>query len=335
MSRRASGHLFSTTLLALACASIVWSAQAPAGGAAPRTPWGHPDLQGIWGAGYLLTPVERPERFAGKEFLTDDEVSALEREQAENPGRNRRAEKGSVADVEGAYNDAFTGRGYKVVRTKRTSLVVDPPDGKIPFTPEGLKRRPVRVVDPEAGPGGIADDPEQRKNDRCSGITMPVDYGSAAVSGGFMRLVQAPDSILVYYEHGHHGGAYRRIPLSGGPHLPASVRQWLGDARGRWDGDTLVVDTTNFTDKTNYQGSKDGLHLVEHFTRTSGDELMYRVTIEDPATFTKPWTIEVPYSKADEKKNQVFESSCHEGNYALTSILAGARANDRDGKRAR
>ncbi len=333
--RRTMTPFVLTMLSALVVALLGLHAQAPSGGDTPRTPWGHPDLQGIWGAGYLLTTLERPEKFAGKEFLTDDEVAALERAQVENPGRNKRAEKGSVADVEGAYNDAFTGRGHKVVKTKRTSLIVDPADGKIPFTPEGLKRRPVRVIDPEAGPGGIADDPEQRKNDRCSGITLPVDYGSAAVSGGFLRLVQAPDSILIYYEHGHHGGAYRRIPLSSAPHLPATVRQWMGDSRGRWEGDALVVDTTNFSNQTNYQGSRDGLHLVERFTRTGADEIMYRVTIEDPATFTRPWTIEVPYSKADEKKNQVFESSCHEGNYALTSILAGARAKDREGTRGR
>jgi len=331
-------HVVLGIVAALAAAIVAVGAQTPtaspssSGGAVPRMPWGHPDLQGIWSAGYLLTPLERSERFANKEFLTDDEVVALEREQIENPGRNKRAEKGSVADVEGAYNDAFTGRGHKVVKTKRTSLVIDPPDGKIPFTPEGLKRRPVRVVDPEAGPGGIADHPEQRVNDRCPGITIPVQYGNAAVSGGFIRLVQSPDSILIYYEHGHHGGAYRRIPLTDAPHLPPHVRQWLGDSRGRWEGDTLVVDTTNFTDKTNYQGSKEGLHLVERFTRTGSDEILYRATMEDPATFTKPWTIEVPHTRADDRKNQVFESSCHEGNYALTSILAGARAREREGR---
>jgi hypothetical protein len=341
MRNRIFVYLSSLTIAGLVVASATVGMRSQTASAAdgtrvgdvPRTPWGVPDLQGIWGAGYLLTPLERPERFAGREFLTDEEVVALEREQSESPGRNRRADRGSVADVEGAYNDAFTGRGHKVVKTKRTSLVVDPPDGRIPFTPEGLKRRPVRVVDPEAGPGGIADHPEQRKNDRCSGITLPVDYGSAATSGGFMRLVQSPDSILIYYEHGHHGGAFRRISLGGDPHLPPSVRQWLGDSRGRFEGNTLVVDTTNFTARTNYQGSMSNLHLVERFTRTGPDEIMYRVTIEDPETFTRPWTIEVPYTRADERKNQVFESACHEGNYALTSILAGARASERERRR--
>jgi hypothetical protein len=324
-------------LSALALVSV-WSVvsvpligQAPgAGSSIPRTPWGDPDLQGDWNAGYLLTPLERPARFAGREFLTDEEVAQLEREQATNPGRNKRSEKGSVADVEGAYNDAFTGRGTKVVRTKRTSLVVDPPDGRIPFTPEGQKRRPVRVVDPEAGPAGIADHPEDRRNDRCLGFTIPVDFGSAATSGGFVRVVQGQGVVTIFYENGHHGGGYRTIPVDGSPHLPPQVRLRLGDARGRWEGNTLVVDTTNFTDTTNYQGSKENLHLVERFTRTSGDELIYRVTISDPTAFTAPWTIEVPYTLSDGRKNQVFESSCHEGNYAMVAILAGARALEKE-----
>ncbi len=334
---RLSARVFTlvlSTIAASTLASLV-AEQRPATGTraaetVQRTPWGHADLQGIWSAGYLLTPLERPDKFAGREFLTDEEVAMLEREQAVNPGRNKRSDSGSVSDVEGAYNDAFTGRGLKVVSSKRTSLIVDPPDGKIPFTPEGRKRRPVRVVDPEAGPGGIADHPEQRVNDRCPGITVPVDYGSAAVSGAYVRLVQSPNSLGMYYEHGHHGGAYRMIALDRATHLPPQVRQWLGDARGRWEGDTLVVETTNFTDRTNYQGSKENLHIVERFTRAAPGELIYRVTITDPTTYTRPWTIEIPYTRADEKKNQIFEAACHEGNYALTSILAGARALEKE-----
>jgi hypothetical protein len=313
------------------------TSSAPASGsgatAVAPTPWGDPDLQGIWGAGYILTPLERPDRFGGRAFLTDEEVAALEQEQAVNPGRNRRAEAGSVADVEGAYNDVFTGRGTRVVRTKRTSLIVDPPDGKIPTrTPDGETRAASlrRIVDDENGPGGRADNPEERTQDRCSGITLPVNFGSAAVSGGYARIVQTPGFVTIYYEEGHHGGAYRTIPLDGRPHLPPHVRQWLGDARGRWEGNTLVVDTTNFTPQTNYQGSRETLHLVERFTRVAPDMIEYRVTIDDPATFTRPWTLEVPYTKADEKDNKIFEAACHEGNYALTGILAGARALERE-----
>jgi hypothetical protein len=335
--RPVKGHASPTRFSVVA--TLLWSLlpavligqQAPSNrGNAPRTPWGDPDVQGDWSAGYLLTPLERPAKFAGKEFLTDAEVAELEREQATNPGRNRRSERGSVSDVEGAYNDVFTGRGTKVVRSKRTSLIVDPPDGRIPFTSEGQKRRPVRVVDPEAGPGGIADNPEDRRNDRCVGMTLPVDFGSAAVSGGFVRVVQTAGAVTIFYENGHHGGAYRTIPLDSSPHLPPHIRLRLGDARGHWEGDSLVVDTTNFTDETNYQGSKENLHLVERFTRTSPNEFIYRVTISDPTTFTRPWTIEVPYTLADSKKNQVFESACHEGNYAMVGILAGARALERE-----
>lgn len=329
---------FAAGLIAIGCAPVALVvAQSPAtrtgaadARAVQRTPWGHPDLQGIWSAGYLLTPVERPDKFAGREFLTDEEAAALEKEQATSPGRNKRSDRGSVSDVEGAYNDVFTGRGTSVVRTKRTSLVVDPPDGRIPFTPEGRKRRPVRVVDPEAGPGGIANHPEDRVRDRCTGITLPVDYGSAATSGGYIRLVQSPSAVTIYYEHGHHGGVYRTIPLDGSSHLPPQVRQWLGDSRGRWEGDTLVVETKNFTNGTNYQGSKDNLHLVERFTSAGQAEFIYRVTITDPTTYTRPWTLEIPYTRADERKNAIFEAACHEGNYALTSILAGARAAEKE-----
>jgi hypothetical protein len=299
----------------------------------PPTPWGDLDLQGIWSAGYILTPLERPARFATKEFLTDEEVAELEREQSTSPGRNRRATPGSVADVEGAYNDVFTGRGTRVVRTKRTALIVDPPDGKIPQrTPEGEKRAAAlrRIVDDENGPGGRADDPEERTQDRCSGLTLPVNFGSAGVSGAYLRIVQTRGAMTIYHEEGHHGGAYRLIPLDGRPHLPPQVRQWLGDARGRWEGDTLVVDTTNFTPQTNYQGSRETLHLIERFTRVAADMMLYRVTVDDPTTFMKPWTIEVPYTKADEKENKIFESACHEGNYALTGILAGARRLERE-----
>jgi len=341
-------HLASAGALAVAIAAIAAltlagidvAGQAPAGStngsegaAVAKTPWGDPDLQGIWGAGYILTPLERPARFADKEFLTEEEAVALEREQATNPGRNKRSGAGTVADVEGAYNDVFTGRGTRVVATKRTSLIVDPPDGKIPArTPEGETRLAAarRVRDDENGPGGRADDPEERTQDRCTGITLPVNFGSAGVSGAYVRMVQTKGLVTLYYEEGHHGGAYRTIPLDGSPHLPATVRQWLGDARGHWEGNTLVVDTTNFTPRTNYQGSRENLHLTERFTRTGPNTITYRVTIDDPTTFVKPWAIEVPYTKGNEKENKIFEAACHEGNYAMVGILAGARALEKE-----
>jgi hypothetical protein len=326
-----------------------------AAGAVPRTPWGEPDLQGIWSPGYYLTPLERPNKYAGREFLTDQEITDLESAARQAPGRNARLERGSTADVEGAYNDAFTGRGTRVVRTKRTSLIVEPKDGKIPpLTPEAQKRaeesRRARALatpaelaqqftdrDRTATPypvdrtmGGGVNNPEDRPADRCRGVSLPF-MGS---SGTFSRFVQTPGTMTIYHEDGHRGGAYRIIPIDGRPHLPKEVRLWLGHSVARWEGDTLVVDTTNFTDQTDFQGSRSGLHLVERYTRTGPDLLMYRATIEDPATFTAPWTFELPLSKANEKANQIFEAACHEGNYAMTSILAGGRLQEKEAKAA-
>ena len=135
--------------------------------------------------------------------------------------------------------------------------------------------------------------------------------------------------MTIYYEHGHQGGAYRQIPLDGRPHLPADFRQWLGDARGAWDGETLVIDTTNFTQETNYEGARDNLHLVERYTAVGPGQLMYRVTVEDATVFTRPWTIEIPLTRLESQGNQIYESACQEGNYALTNILAAARFAER------
>jgi hypothetical protein len=311
----------------------------------PRTPWGDPDLQGIWGAGYLLTPLERPAQYANRTFLTDAEVRALEEATAATfgigggayggTGRGRPPRR-SIDDVESAYNDVFSGFGRSIVRTKRTSLIVDPPDGKIPaLTPTGQKR----VASLKASstfPPARADGPEDRMaGERCLGVTLPLAYGSASSSGGYSQIVQSPNAVSIYYEQGYGGGAYRVILLDDRPHLPAAIRQWLGDSRGHWEGDTLVIDVTNFTDHTNYHGSGDTLHVVERFTRVDLTTILYRATIDDPTTFTKAWTLEVPLIKAPERQNQIFESACHEGNYGLIGILTGARATDRETRRGR
>jgi hypothetical protein len=140
--------------------------------------------------------------------------------------------------------------------------------------------------------------------------------------------------VAIYHEDGHRGGAYRQVPLDGRPHLPNTVRQWLGDSVGRWEGDTLVIDTVNFTDQTDFEGSRSSLHLVERYTRTGPDLITYRVTVEDPTTFTAPWTFELPLSKAQDKANQIYEAACHEGNYAMTAILGGARLAEKAAKPA-
>ena len=293
-----------------------------------RTPWGDPDLQGIWGLGYTFTTLERPEELDGKEFLTDEEVAALEQEHStgsgDGAGGRARAERGTEEDLAGAYNQAFSafGQHERIVRTKRTSLIVAPPDGRIPYTAEA-KERVAAKRDAAQAIVDRADGPEDRPNDRCDGVQLPFVKG---ISGTFSRIVQAPGSVAMYYEEGHRGGGYRYIPLDGRPHLPSHIRQWMGDSRGRWEGDTLVVDTTNFTTQTNFNGSHEHLHLLERFTRVAEDLILQEVTVEDPTTFSQTWTIEVPLTKGNEAQNQIFESACHEGNYAMVSILAGARA---------
>jgi hypothetical protein len=360
---------------AVGIASIVWIQAQRAGGsegsyAAPKTPWGAPDLSGIWNS-KTLTPLERPARFANREFLTDAEIAELEKGNAQQKGRDVRAKTGTEADVEGAYNQIFsTGLDARYARSKRSSLVVDPPDGKIPATtPEGQKRREsIRrgaARSPEAAEAALAafgpgvkstpyavevicsplnspaeakacrpvDNPEDLPGiERCSGLTsVPCIGGNCAIT----RIVQSPNSVMIYIEQGHGGGEYRTIYTDGRPHPPAPVREWMGDSIGRWEGDTLVAETTNFTSRTSFQGSSEHMKLTERFTRTAPDVLTYRATIDDPGSFARPWTLEVPMTLLDNKANLIFESACYEGNYALTSMLAGARKLEREyqGKR--
>ena len=240
-------YAFSAAVRPLAAATVgVWLATTPtaaqevladAGSSddwmPAQTSWGDPDLQGIWSS-KTQTPLERPDEYAGKEFLTEEEVAALERQTVER--RDERAERGTVADVAGAYNIAFsTFFATKVVETGRTSLIVDPPDGKIPYHPKARKRVDDEVARRRATRED-ADGPEDRPADRCLGFTLPCTSPLCA----FSRIVQTPEAVTLYYEAGHWGGAYRTILLDGRPHLPPHVRQWFGDSRGRWEDDTLV-----------------------------------------------------------------------------------------------
>ena len=328
----ACGVLAAVIGAAALLSGAVAGAQDAADGFTPATtPWGDPDLQGIWGLGYTFTALERPDELGDKQFLTDEEVAALEQRHrdasGDGAGGRARAERGTLEDLAGAYNQAFSafGQHEQIIRTRRTSLIIDPPNGKIPYTAEARARVEAERAAARDNADG-ADGPEDRPNDRCDGVQLPFVKG---ISGTFSRIVQTPGAVAMYYEEGHRGGGYRFIPLDGRPHVSAGIRLWLGDARGHWEGNTLVVETTNFTAGTNFNGSRENLHLVERFTQVADDLILQQVTVTDPTTFSQQWVIEVPLTKRSEAENQIFEAACHEGNYAMVSILAGARALER------
>ena len=308
----------------LAAAQVADQAPARAATAArtamPRTLWGDPDLQGIW-EGRSRTPLERPKELAGKEFLTEQEAAALDGQAAAAENLDRRDDTiGTSADVRLAYNQFWREKEGQV-RGRRTSLIVDPPEGKIPaLTPAARKQDAVRAERRRLHP---ADGPEDRGLfERCilglGGLPRLVGGSNSNV-----QIVQTPDHVVVFHEMIHEA---RIIPLDGRPHVPQNIRQWLGDSRGHWEGDTLVVDTTNFVDMTSSRRASEALHLVERFTRVDADTLAYEVTIDDPVTFTRPWRAVLPMPKAD---GMIFEYACHEGNYGLRNQLSGARAEER------
>jgi hypothetical protein len=287
-----------------------------------RTPDGHPDLQGIW-SNAIITPLERPAELAGKPFLTEQEAVEYEKRVAQRSNVDRRDGVGTDVDVAGAYNQLWYDRGTKTAKTLRTSLIVDPPDGRIPpLTPEARKRAAERAEARELHP---ADGPEDRSlNERC---IVAVTEGPPMLPGPYnnnYQIVQTPDSVVIFNEMMHDA---RIIPMNGRPHLPRNVHQWMGDSVGHWDGDTLVVDTTNFTNRTNFRGSSENLHLVERFTLTDRDTLQYEFTVDDPASFTRPWTAVIPSTRAE---GPIFEYACHEGNYAMAGILSAARAKEKN-----
>ena len=282
---------------------------------APRTADGRPDLQGIW-SNATITPLERPDDVKGKATLTSDEVAAYESAINKRENRDRR-DGGAEADVGRAYNEAWYDRGTKVVETRRTSLIVDPPDGKIPALSAEAQKR---VAAAAARRTVIPDGPEDRTlQERClNWATAGPPMLPSAYNNNY-QIVQTRDFIVISNEMVHD---VRTIPLDGRPHVPANVRLWLGDSRGHWEGDTLVVDTTNFTDKTAFRGASQNMHLTEKFTRVAADILMYEFTVDDPSAFARPWTAQIPSEKID---GPIFEYACHEGNYGMMGILGGAR----------
>ena len=290
----------------------------------PRTPWGRPDLQGIWDFA-TITPMERPAALAGKEVFTDQEAAEFEKTTLERRNQDRR-DGGSTTDVSRAYNQFWWDYGTKVIGTRRTSLVVDPPDGRIPpVTPEGSARTQARNARRGRSPAG----PEDRNLwERC---ILGGNAGPPMVSGAYnnnVQLFQSPGYVVIFNEMINDA---RIVPLDGRPRLPAGVRQWKGDSRGRLDGDTLVVETTNFRDENNFRGASADMRLVERFTRAGPDTLLYEFTIDDPKTWTRPWSAAVPMRKTE---GPLFEYACHEGNYGMINLLAGARRQEKAAEQA-
>ena len=287
---------------------------------APHTPDGQPDLQGVWGFA-TITPLERPNDLAGKEFFTSKEAVEYEKTFLARNNRDRR--DGPIeADVSRAYNDFWWDSGNRVVSTRRTSLIIDPADGKLPaLTAAGQKKAADRAEIRRLHP---MDGPENRPlGERCLiwGTAGPPILPSAYNNN--VRIVQAPGYVMILNEMIHDA---RIVPLDGRPHLPKNIRSWMGDSRGHWEGNTLVIDTTNFTDKTNFRGADENLHLIERFTRASDDTLIYQFTVDNETAFSRSWTVELPMTK---NPNPMFEYACHEGNYSLMNVLAGARAEDK------
>ncbi len=322
----------SVTLGIFAVAGVLLDAQ----GGPPRTRDGRPDLEGTWSYA-TLTPLERPAEFAGRAFLTAAEAASFERTTLEVQNRDRRDGEGPSGrgtdgrtDLDRAYNQVWWEYGAKVVGTKRTSLIIDPPDGRIPtLTPEGLKRAEDRRGlwtangEYEGGARGLSFDSyaDRPMQERCLGWTVT---GPPMIPGAYnnnVQLFQTADAVVIVNEMVHE---HRIVPLDGRPRIGRPIKLWMGSSRGRWDGDTLVVDTTNFKPSV-FRGASPALHLVERFKRVDAGTLLYEFTVDDPATWTRPWTVQVPMVKS---RDPIYEYACHEGNYSLMNILMGARAED-------
>src|SRR5215813_10996475 len=338
-------------------------ATAPA--AALKTPWGEPDLQGIW-TDETETPLQRPAKYASQEFFTAAQRAELDEARAALAGKDKRAERGTELDVSGSYNDVFKSHRRTGARTSR---IVDPPSGRIPpLTPEAQKfnamEREFRLAllqstdtckikyltcaggkyDPTPSPrraeppprylatvlGFINrhDGPEDGiLSERCLTGGLP-EFGSS-YSNSFRRIVQTPGGISMFYDVGQGQGWQRNIVMDGSPHLPANIRQWYGDSRGHWEGNTLVIDVTNFSPKTDYQGSRENLHLVERWTRTGPATLDYVVTVDDPTVWARPWTAKQEFTLQNNEENRIYpEPRCIEGNYGLPGLLHGHRVGE-------
>jgi hypothetical protein len=351
----ATAAIAATAVGALISVSVTGtSAQAPP---QPKTPWGEPDLQGIW-TDEFDTPLQRPAKYASQEFFTEAQRAELDNARSEVLGRFA-----TERDINGAYNAATF---FSTKHTgPRTSKIADPSNGRIPpLTPQAQKtaaaEREFRLAllqstdtckkmlpgcaggkyesttsprraeaPPRYNTGRLNrdDGPEDSSLAvRCLTAGLP-EFGGA--TGSFRRIVQTRGGISMFYDVGQGQGWQRNIVMDGSPHLPANIRQWFGDSRGHWEGNTLVIDVTNFSPKTDYQGSRENLHLIERWTRTGPKTIAYEVTIEDPTVWTRPWTVKQEFAKQSDEENRLYtEPRCHEGNFGLPGLLHGRRAED-------
>jgi len=284
-----------------------------------RTPWGDPDLQGTW-TNQTLTPLERPAEFAGKPVLTEAEAAAYEARLRQQNNADIRT-PGTRRDVTVAYNDVWWDRGERIVADRRTSLIVDPADGRIPALTPAAQARAEAVRKQNAAMG---DNPGSWEDvdaySRCI-IRSALPRLSTGYNNNY-EIVQTPGYVAILQEQIHDT---RIIPLDGRPHLPRTVGQWLGDSRGRWDGDTLVVETTNFTDEargSTFREATKNMVLVERFRRVEANVIDYQFTVSDPETWTRPWTVKMPWNR---EPGLMYEYACHEGNYGLANTLRAAR----------
>jgi len=318
-------------IIAAACLAVVTAfSQAPAPvsaksagpPAAPkwRTPWGDPDLEGTW-TNATTTPLERPAKYMGREFLTPAERAAQDKVTA--IATDKREKRGTPEDVEGAYDGLWWDRGRS---DGRTSLIYEPADGRIPpLTPAAQKRIAEDARPTLEHPGsGVYNGPEDvepytRCIIRAALPRVPTGYDNN------YEIVQSPGFVAIFQEQIHET---RVIPIGARPHLDSGVRQWLGDSRGHWEGDTLVVETTNFSDQASFMGATKNMKLVERWTRTADDHIDYRFTVNDADTWTKPWSASIPWNTT----GTLYEYACHEDNYGLYGILAGARAQEKQAK---
>ena len=325
--RRSTSGLVALLVVGWWAPALVWAQ------AAPRTPWGQPDLQGVWDF-RTITPMERPESLGDQEFLTDEQIADLERGVADRNARlaARPAQRTVVSNsvdrgvdgAPGSYNNFWMDRGTRVIGTRRTSLIVDPPNGRIPPMTAAAERR--RAAERQH----TRDHPADSWTDRSIYERCILGFNSGPpieprAYNNHMQVFQTPGYVVIFNEMVHDA---RIVPLVPRDPLPGHLRQWMGDSRGRWDGDTLVVETSNLYRQNSFtwrQGATQDTRVVERFSRLDATTLLYEFTVEDPATWTRPWSAEVPMSLSED---QVWEFACHEGNYGMDGILAGHRADE-------